>query len=402
MRIGLNCMILTGQYSGVEQSIWHLVRALRDSDSRNEYVLYTGADTDVAEFEGDRWEVRRTWFKGRRKTFRILWEQLRLPQRAIKDRLDLVHCPGYVIPSLLVTASVVTIHDVIALKRPELCRPGNVKHFKMRLPKTAERATRIIVPSNATRNDVVDLLEVDREKVRVVPFGVGEQYKPIDDPAAMEEARRQMGLPEKFILFVGNREPKKNLEALVQAFYAAVQHTQYESGKGHRKAMSHKLVLVGKRGWGDVDRKLSRLVRELKFQDHVLQTGYLPQEVMPYVYNLADALVFPSLIEGFGFPVLEAMACGTPVICSKDPALRETVGDAALVVDGLDRAALRKAIEKVTADAKLRRKLREKGLARAAEFTWARCARQTMSVYEEARRVWDAIGESSAKATGQP
>ena len=122
------------------------------------------------------------------------------------------------------------------------------------------------------------------------------------------------------VLFVGNREPKKNIEALIKVFYAAVQHS----------ALPHKLVLVGKRGWGGVDRRVNQLVRELDFEDRVFRTEYVPQEALPYIYNLADALLFPSIIEGFGLPVLEAMACGTPVICSKDPALLETAGGAAL------------------------------------------------------------------------
>ena len=404
MRIGLNCMLLTGNYSGIHQYIWRLVQALHKLDHDNEYVVYAPRDSELDALTGKRWKVHRTWFRGKRRVWRILWENLRLPSLSFKHQLDVVHCPAYVAPNLLVKPTVVTIHDVITFTHPELCKRSHVIHLKKRLPKTVQNVERMIVPSVATRAALLDTFEeCDAEKIRVIPWGVGDEFRPITDRRLLEKFRKQAGLPERFILFVGNREPKKNLEALVKVFYAAVENSKHLAGSGDRSSrgsvIPHQLVIVGARGWGRVDAKLSRLVRELAFEGRVFMTNYLAQELMPLVYNLADAVMMPSLVEGFGLPVLEAMACGTPVMISSDPALTETAGDAAWVVDGEDLRSMREGIETLLQDRALRRRLREAGLKRAKEFSWERTARRTLEVYREAIDVRRQVGTAAGPST---
>ena len=262
MRIGFNCMLLTGKYSGIHQTIWRLAQALHKLDRDNEYVVYAPRDTELDALTGERWHVHRTWFRGKRRLWRILWEQLRLPSLSFKHQLDVVHCPAYVAPNLLVKPTVVTIHDVIPFTHPELCKRSHVIHLKKRLPKTVQNVERIIVPSEATRAALLDTFEkCDAEKIRVIPWGVGDEFRPITDRLLLETFRKKAGLPERFILFVGNREPKKNLEALVKVFYAAVENSEHLAGGGDRsghssvRAIPHQLVIVGARGWGGVDAK---------------------------------------------------------------------------------------------------------------------------------------------------
>ncbi|MCX7806398.1 MAG: glycosyltransferase family 4 protein, partial [Planctomycetota bacterium] len=179
-------------------------------------------------------------------------------------------------------------------------------------------------------------------------------------------------LPEKYVLFVGNQEPKKNLPMLVQAFFAARSH----------KRLPHKLLLVGQYGWKCGD--LFRLIRELDAASYVLFTGYVPRGALPYLYNLADLFFFPSIVEGFGIPVIEAMACGCPALISDDPALREVAGGAAMEVPRGSLPAMREAMEFLLENDVERAKLREKGLARAAGFTWRRTAELAMQSYMKA------------------
>jgi glycosyltransferase involved in cell wall biosynthesis len=396
VKIGYNALLLSENPSGVEQYILRLARALHQVDTQDDYVIYAPRDAPLEGLTEGCWEVHRAPFRGRNRLTRVLWEQLRLPFWTYRHQVDLLHCPAYVMPTIGSKPTVVTIHDVIALTHPELCRPRNVRHFARRLPRSARLATRIIVPSAVTRTNLVAQTGADPERIRVVPLGVGEAFRPINDTDALHAARKRMGLPKRFLLFVGNREPKKNLENLLKGFFAAIinmqQAAKRKGGKGKAGDKGHALVLVGGEGWGGVSKRLARLAAELQIEARVLTTGYLADDVLPYVYNMADALVMPSIVEGFGLPVLEAMACGTPVLISEDPALQEVAGNAALSINGEDLRSLREALERLMTDRVLRRRLREGGMRQAARYSWERTARETMDVYAEAFHAWQMIG----------
>ena len=218
------------------------------------------------------------------------------------------------------------------------------------------------------------------ERIDVIPWGVGEEFKPLRQPGAMDsttlaEARAALKLPEHYVLYVGNIEPKKNLPVLIQAFFAAKMN----------KKLPHRLVIAGQKGW-KMD-GLERLIRELKAQEFVFFTGYVPQRALPALYSLADLFVMPSLVEGFGMPVLEAMACGCPVIISSDPALQEVAGSAAKKVpyDPLKPLQpLREAIEELLESPSQREDLAKRGLERAKLFTWEKTAALTRDSYAKA------------------
>jgi glycosyltransferase involved in cell wall biosynthesis len=380
MRIGLNGLILRERPTGVHQYVDRLARALAAIDDVNEYVFYVGKQTDPAPYQGARWRVHRIPLSTRRGLRRVLYEQFRLPGRLAADGIDLFHSPTYTLPWLLRRPAVVTIHDLITFTHPELCRKSSVRHVRRLLPRTVARAMRIIVPTEHVRSQLIKLAKAPPEKVVVVPHGVGEEFKPL---TSFEEsqARRANQWPDRFILYAGALEPKKNLRFIIRGFYAAIMSSN----------LTHHLVMAGPPGWRFAD-DIAEAER-LGIGDRVHLTGWVPPRALATLYGAAELVVFPSLVEGFGLPILEAMSCGAPVITSTHPACMEVSGGAALHVDPSQLNEFREAIEKVLTDKSLARGLVQKGLARSAEFTWARTARATIDVYKQAKEAWEAIGK---------
>jgi glycosyltransferase involved in cell wall biosynthesis len=389
--VGIDGMQLWGEWTGIGRSIWEVARRLAADPRGHEYVLYASRGFKrKRELARAHFRVRRTWWSARNRTLRVFWQQLKLPFLASRE-LELLHAPAYVMPLMSLTPVVVTVHDTIALRHPELVRRSSVSHLKRFLPKTLDRARLVLVPSRAVADDLTALegsLEREipesekraparplAEKLRVVPFGVGEEFAPLE-AAGREEARTRLGLRGPYVLFVGRVEPKKNVERAVEAFFAAVM----------ARKLPHDLVLAGP---ARRTRSLDRLVKHLNIRDRVRRLGYVPDESLPPLYAAADLVLLPSKAEGFGFPVLEAMASGTPCVTSDDAALLELAGDAALAVDPERLDMLREAVERVLTEPETARQLREKGLARAREFTWERTVELTIAAYEEARGLFE-------------
>jgi len=371
MKIAIDGSLLSGVHSGVELSILGLITGLSTLPTDDSVVVYVGKTFQCPNLPAGCVKLRRASGAGSSRLRRIIWQQTALPMYLKAEKVDLFHGPGYVLPAMSRVPGVVTVHDVIALTRPDLCKKSNVMHYRRVVPRSVRRAQLVIVPTNAVARQVAETLGTGEEKIRVIPGGIDSRFRPADK-LQKDKVRRELDLPGPYILHVGNLEPKKNLTALVRAFFAAKKN----------KNLPHKLVLAGAPGWkyGPV----LRLIGELGLESEVVRPGYLGRDLLPGLYSAADMFVFPSLIEGFGIPPLEAMACGAPVIISKDPALVETAGGAALEVEAEDLAELRKAIEAVAENKDLRARLIEKGRARAAQFSWIETARKTLDVYHEA------------------
>jgi glycosyltransferase involved in cell wall biosynthesis len=384
MRVGIDGLHLFGNYAGIQYSLARLIEALRREYPQDEVVLYVPRDfAGPPAAEGDAGlKIKRTWFRGRWRTVRTLWRNMRLQARTYSDQCDLLHGPTYVLPTLVSKPAVVTIHDVIALTHPAFCTPGSARVQARVIPRSVAAARRILVPTAATKEHLLrQVKEADPNRIDVAPWGVGGEFRPIDalrrlSNSGREEARRALNLPDQYVLFVGNLEPKKNLALLIQAFFAA---------RMNRK-LPHKLLLAGQMGWGM--KELVKLIRNLKAGDYVLFTGYVKPQALPVLYNLADLLVMPSEIEGFGLPALEAMACGCPVAISVDAALREVCGGAARVVPRDAAKPLqpwREVLEELLVDNEAARlALVPRGYERAKAFTWEQTARLTHAAYERA------------------
>lgn len=302
---------------------------------------------------------------------RIFWQQCALPRRLRLDGADLLHAPGYVAPLLPPCPTVLTVYDVLAITRPDLGRWANTLHYSLAMRASAKRAARVMVPSEHVRGQVVAVLGVPENKVRVVPLPLRDFSAARLGEGDLLAVKRRYGLPERFVLYVGNVEPKKNVATLVRAFAAM----KREGG------LDCKLVLAGRWAWGC--RAVRRAIAEEKAGGDIVETGYVADEDLPALYRLASLFVFPSLEEGFGLPPLEAMSMGAPVVASDAASLPEVLGGAALLVPPDDARPLRIAMRKVLVNRFLREALRERGLRRAGQFDPAGIARRVLGVYEE-------------------
>lgn len=299
---------------------------------------------------------------------RLLWEQTLLPTYLNRWKIDLLHSPHHTIPIAAATCRrVVTFHDVTFFLIPQRYPPLRGLYFRQVSRLAAHVADAIIAVSQTVRADIQRTLRIPATKVHVVPEAAGAEFRPLP-PEQTATVAATYGLPPRFILSVGTLEPGKNRGTLIHAFARLKQ-----------QRLEHKLVIVGQKGW--MYETLLPLVQRLGLQEDVIFTGYVPQEDLPAVYNLADLFVFPSLYEGFGLPPLEAMACGVPAVAANRSAIPEVVGDAAVLVDPRSPDCLAEAMLAVLTDEHLRRDLQQRGQERAQQFSWEETARKTMEVY---------------------
>ena len=377
MRIGIDGRCLIGPEGGIRRYARWLVEALgRVAPEHTLRLLFLGRGSREAErpaFAGG----AVTWGGRAGLGARLLaigMEAGLAPRAVVEDYLgplDVFHAPNYVLLSQRAGGRVVTVHDLTVLRFPGWHPWIRVQRFRLGLRRSVAIADRVIVDSEATRADCVSLLGVPDTKLRVVPLAP--TLTPVGDPEMAAAALGRHGLArEGSLLFVGPLEPRKNLGRLIEA-YARV--SRGEAG-------APPLVLVGHRGWRD--RPILRRLEAPDIAGRVRWLGYLPDVEVAALMAGARLFVYPSLYEGFGLPVLEAMASGAPVITSRTSALPEVAGDAAILVDPEDVEALAGALQRALADASLREELCARGLARAAGFTWAETARRTLAVYGEA------------------
>lgn len=359
MRVALDLRLAFHRRGGIATYARRLLEALSEVEPSSTFIEVR-----------DRRDPSRTDGLPNVKTLRVVTpahfrsEPWTLPIELLRARADLFHATDFVAPWPSPAPSVVTVHDLTFLRRPELVTPAAARYYS-RVRRSARRARAVIAVSSTTKHDVVTMLGVPKDRVHVVPLAADAAFRPLDDEALLRAARHRSGLPDRFMLFVGTREPRKNLGALLDA-RASVRY-------GGRPVP---LVLVGEEGW--LSEELERRVRTEK---DVRVLGGVAAEDLVAIYNLATVVALPSLEEGFGLPVIESMACGTPVVCSDRGALPEVAGDAALLVDPHDVDGLAAALTSVFEDPTLRERMRQRGFARSATFGWHRTARETAAVY---------------------
>jgi glycosyltransferase involved in cell wall biosynthesis len=278
---------------------------------------------------------------------------------------SLLHCPAHAAPRGVRRPVVLTIHDALVWRYPELFTRANVLHGRLLVPGAARRATRVIVSTRHVGEEIVQRLRVAPERIRVTPFGIFPRFRPT--PPDRDWLDQRFALSGPYVLSVGTLEPRKNLEAVLLALPQI------------RAEHDVSLLVVGGRGW-----KTGGLERRLHETPGVVPAGHVSDDELVRLYSGAACFVFPSLAEGFGFPPLEAMACGAPVVCSDRTGLPEIVGDAALLVEPTDVEAVADAVRRVLSDEGLAGELRQRGIERARSYTWDACARATAAVYREA------------------
>jgi len=356
MRVGLELTGLELDASGSARAI----TALRDELGRRPEVELTALAQPGARGHAGR--------IGRGLVRELLYLPIGLPRHARRIGLDVLHCPVPLAPPRSRVPVVVTAHDAIAWDRPEWLTRANALHGRMVVGPVLRRAAAVLTPSEHARTRLVARAGLDPERVHVAPWGMDPQFAPGPRPNAVLE---RLGVPGPYLLTVGTLQPRKNVEALVRAFEAL-------AGGG----AEHHLVVVGARGW--LDEALVGLLRSSSLAERIHVTGRVGDADLVGLYRGAECFVFPSRYEGFGFPPLEAMACGAPVVSSDRTSLPEVVGDAAVLVDPDDTKALERVVGEVLASAELRASLSARGRERAKEFTWPRCAELCVAAYRQA------------------
>ncbi len=369
IHVGLNAHLLsqaqTYRGAGIHWYIYNLLLNLALVDQENRYTVFLG-DRHLLTNSG--LTLRTSRLPTTHPLVRIGWEQLVQPFVLHQEKVDLLHSLAFVTPLLSSCPSVITIYDLSFLLFPQGFKCLKRLYLTAFTPPSARKARCIITISESTRRDTIRLLEVSPKKVDVVYCGVGKAFRPLSE-REVASFRQKRGLPERFILFIGTIEPRKNVARLIEAY----------SRLGDKQV---KLIVGGAKGW--LYKEVFARVEELGLTDDVLFPGYIPSDELPLWYNAAELFVYPSLYEGFGLPPLEAMACGTPVITSNVSSLPEVVGEAGLTVDPTDSEGLAEAMNQVLGDKALRQSMRERGLARASLFSWTKAARETIKVYRRA------------------
>ncbi len=374
MRIGIDYTAATHQQAGIGRYTRGLVEALAKLGSKHEYVLFVAGGKSLTPDFGfkmpDNFQVKRIPLSDRFLT--IMWHRLRvpLPVDLFIGPVDVFHSPDYVLPPLRRGRKVVTIHDLSFLRYPEGAEPSLRKYLSRAVPDAVRRADMVLADSENTRQDIIELLGVAPAKVEVLYPGVDARFSPLEDDEPLGRVRQLYGLSYPFILSLGTLERRKNLIFLLDA-YAALR-----AGGD----VSHKLVIAGEKGW--LYEGILRRVEELSLERDVIFLGFVADENLPALYNLAEFFVFPSLYEGFGLPPLEAMACGTPVISSNSSSLPEVLGEAGLMVSSEDTDVLAQAMGRVLDDPALRQDLAQKGVRQARKFAWPASAQKLLTTYQ--------------------
>ena len=377
MRIGIDYTAAVRQGAGIGRYCRELIRALAQVDQDNEYLLLIAGNSSPEEkdkldsaFAGARNFSYRHLRLSERWLYR-LWHRLQLPLpiEIVSGRLDLFHSPDFTLPPTR-ARTILTVHDLSFLRVPQHADPRLRQYLHKVVPRSVRRADLVLADSESTKRDLIELLDTPVERVRVVMAGVDAHFQPVTDEAALTRIRERYRLPERFILSVGTLQPRKNFVGLIEAFHQMRQRTH----------APQRLVIVGQKGW--LYDEIFATVATLGLEEQVSFLGFVADEDLPALYTLADLFAFPSFYEGFGIPILEAMACGTPVVASDASSLPEVVGEAGLMVKPEDTAALAEAMERALDDAALRVELIARGREQARRFTWEQSARQLHAAYQ--------------------
>ena len=374
-RVGLNALVLRTDASyrnaGPSRYATNLVEAVLAQPSGHDFTLFLNEQVRALPFRpGQPVRVLRTRAPTSRTSIRVLWEHLLAPWHIGAARLEAVHSMLNVVPLAAPTRHVVTIHDLSFMRTPGAHPTHRRWYLTAATWLSARRARTVLADSHATKDDVVELLGADPDRVHVVYPGSEAAFHPRSE-AQVQAFRHNNALVRPFVLFVGTLEPRKNVDVLVRAF-----------GVVARDGFAGDLVLAGGSGWGT--EAIDAALAESPVRDRIRRIGYVKQEDLPYWYCAADLVVYPSSYEGFGIPVLEAMASGTPVITSNRSSLPEVAGDAALTVDPREIPQLAAAMTMVLASPERRATMRERGLAQARRFDWTVAAEQCLNVYQRA------------------
>lgn len=377
MKIGIDYTAALKQGGGIGRYTRGLVTTLAQLDRQNQYTLMLTPDAPsdglhpfqaYSNFNHRRYPLPERWMT-------IGWHRLYLPLPLewFTGPVDLFHSPNFILPPARRAKTLLTVHDLSFVRHPQGAVARLRRWLEKVVPRSLSRADHVLADSKSTKQDLIDIYGLSPEKITVVGAGVDHRFQPITDPAVLKAMRQRYHLPpEKFILSLGTLEPRKNFTGLIQAFnQSPVRET-------------HHLVIAGGKGWLYDD--IFAAAQSSPVADRIHLIGFVADEVLPALYSLADIFAYPSHYEGFGIPVIEAMACGTPVVCANNSSLPEVAGEAALQVTATDIPALAEALPRLAGDDALRQKLVQAGFQQAKKFNWTAAAGRLLNVYQQFSR----------------
>ncbi len=366
--VGINAHLLSAEAgyrrAGIHVYISQLLNHLPQEEETLTYHIFTNSRGEISPMPGRTIESSR--LPTQRPIVRILWEQMLWPLAAARQKLDLLHSPAFVTPVIKTRPAIVTVYDLSFIHYPERFPPLQRAYLTSQTRRSCHQARRVVTISASGRQDVHECFGLPLDKIEVVHPGVESIFCPV--PADEVEAfRKREQLPNQFILHVGTLQPRKNIPLLISAF-ARLEQPELE------------LVLVGGKGWSY--QEIYDKVTELGLEKRVRFAGYVPDDELPLWYNAASVLVLPSVYEGFGMPVAQAMACGTPVIAAETSSLPEAAGGAARLFDPQDEMALAEQMVTVLDDSQIAAKMRQQGLTQAQHFSWQQAGQKMAAIYQ--------------------
>ena len=371
--IGIDYTAALKQSGGIGRYTRGLITTLAQLDQQHHHytLLHTpdAAGDGLSYFDGflnfttKKYPLAERWMT-------IGWHRFYLPVPVewFAGPLDLFHSPNFILPPTRRAKTILTVHDLSFIRHPQGAVDKLRDWLTKVVPRSLARADHILADSQSTNLDLQDIFNVSPQKITVVGAGVEDRFKPIINPHTLAAVRQQHHLPAKFILGLGTLEPRKNFTGLIEAFSRSpVRET-------------HHLVIAGGKGWLYDD--IFKAAETSPVADRIHLIGFVPDANLPALYSLADIFAYPSHYEGFGIPVIEAMACGTPVVCANNSSLPEVAGQAGLLVPATDTNSLANALHKLTVDNSLREQCIIKGFEQAKIFNWPTAARRLLAVYK--------------------
>lgn len=373
--IGIDYTAAYEQGGGIGRLVRDLITHLAKQDPHTEYRLFvSGAKRNTlpaplgANFNFYPTRITPRWFAR-------LWHRARLylPVETFTGRIKLFHAPDFTVPPTLPgVKTILTVHDLSYVRAPETAHPAQKAYLDRAVPYSVAKVDHVLADSAATKQDLIELYQTPADKITVLLSGINPIYQPITDPQRLTDVRERYGIPTNapYIFSIGTIQPRKNYARIIEALQLL--------GTAHQDVH---LVIAGGKGW--LETPIYEKVRQLQMTDRVHFTGFVADEDVPALYSGAICTAYPSLYEGFGFPVLESMACDTPVLTSNISSLPEVAGDAALMVDPYDVEAIADGLRQLLDDEVLRTQLVAAGRQQIKNFTWEQSAAQLLSVYQQ-------------------
>lgn len=373
MKITIDYTAALKQGGGIGRYTRGLITTLAQLDSTNQYTLMSTSDAPLdglqyfkpyPNFNHKTYPLPERWLT-------IGWHRLYLPVPAnwFTGPINLFHSPNFILPPVRNAKTLLTVHDLSFVQHPQGAVDKLRRWLEKVVPRSLARADHVLADSHSTKQDLIDIYSVSPPKITVIGAGVEERFQPITNETQLNSVRKKHNLPPNFILGLGTLEPRKNFTGLIQAFsQSPVRNT-------------HHLVIAGGKGWLFDD--IFAAAESSPVADRIHLIGFVADDDLPALYTLANVFAYPSHYEGFGIPVIEAMACGTPVICANNSSLPEVAGKAALQITATDTPALADALNRLTTDHSLREQCIKEGFLQAQTFNWTAAATRLLTVYQQ-------------------